>query len=163
MYKYFSAIYRQKYNLHFQPFIDLFVGGFLERPDRSSILGPVFTCILTDTFARLKVGDRFFYDYNHDENTKFTLEQLDEIRKASMARIVCDNAEEINEIQPQIFKKSGFSKLNDLVSCDNTDRIPQLDLSKFLSEDDEEESESVTESGSGFGIESDFNNDDYVE
>ena len=23
MYKYFSAIYRQKYNLHFQPFIEL--------------------------------------------------------------------------------------------------------------------------------------------
>ena len=32
--------------------IDLYVGGFLERPHRDSILGPTFKCIIADTFAR---------------------------------------------------------------------------------------------------------------
>ena len=111
--------------------IDLFVGGFLERPYKGSILGPVFTCILSDTFARLKVGDRFFYDLGLDQNTMFSTRQLSEIRKASMARIVCDNAEQINEIQPQVFKKSGFSKLNEAVFCEDLNVIPKLDLRYF--------------------------------
>merc|ERR1712111_49580 len=46
--------------------IDLFVGGFLETPHEDSILGPVFKCIIGDTFARLKYGDRFFYDLGNE-------------------------------------------------------------------------------------------------
>jgi peroxidase len=32
--------------------IDLYVGGFLERKHRDSILGPTFKCLIADTFAR---------------------------------------------------------------------------------------------------------------
>ena len=28
-------------------------------------MGPVFKCIIGDTFARLKLGDRFFYDLSN--------------------------------------------------------------------------------------------------
>ena len=44
--------------------IDLFVGGLLEQPSKASraIVGDTFLCILGDQFARLKKGDRFFYD-----------------------------------------------------------------------------------------------------
>ena len=42
--------------------VDLFVGGILERHRGGGILGPTFRCIVGDTFARLKLGDRFFYD-----------------------------------------------------------------------------------------------------
>ena len=42
--------------------IDLYVGGFLEAAHGDSILGPVFKCIIGDQFARLKKGDRYFYD-----------------------------------------------------------------------------------------------------
>ena len=51
--------------------IDLYVGGFLERRHTDSILGPVFKCIIADTFARLKIGDRFFYDLGLDQRTMF--------------------------------------------------------------------------------------------
>ena len=39
--------------------IDLFVGGFLEQRDLDAILGPVFRCIVADTFEKLKFGDRY--------------------------------------------------------------------------------------------------------
>ena len=51
--------------------IDLFVGGFLEHPHQDSLIGPVFKCIIGDQFARLKIGDRFFYDLGVDTNTMF--------------------------------------------------------------------------------------------
>ena len=38
--------------------IDLFVGGFLEQRDTEAVLGPIFRCIVGDTFERLKFGDR---------------------------------------------------------------------------------------------------------
>ena len=43
--------------------IDLFVGGFLEQREQrdhlDAILGPVFRCIVADTFEKLKFGDRY--------------------------------------------------------------------------------------------------------
>ena len=77
--------------------IDLFVGGFLERSVDDSLLGPTFKCIVGDQFARLKLGDRFFYDLGLDDNTRFTPDQLREIRKTSMARIICDNTDTIHK------------------------------------------------------------------
>ncbi len=46
-------------------------------------------------FARLKLGDRFFYDLGLDPNTRFSEQQLQEIRKTSMARILCDNTDTV--------------------------------------------------------------------
>ena len=118
---------------------DLFVGGFLEEPHQDSILGPVFKCIIGDTFARLKLGDRFFYDLDNEglnmspdaRNTlRFTRGQLREIRKVSMARILCDNTEQLAEIQPQVFQKIGSSVANILRPCNSRD-IPKLNLNEF--------------------------------
>ena len=60
--------------------VDLYVGGFLEAAHEDSILGPVFKCIIGDQFARLKKGDRFFYDLGLDENLAFSLSQLNEVK-----------------------------------------------------------------------------------
>jgi len=51
--------------------IDLYLGGFLEAAHEDSILGPVFKCIIGDQFARLKKGDKFFYDlaWTRDERS----------------------------------------------------------------------------------------------
>ena len=38
--------------------IDLFAAGVDERRDSSAMLGPIFRCIVADTFMRLKLGDR---------------------------------------------------------------------------------------------------------
>ena len=111
--------------------IDLYVGGFLERRHTDSILGPVFKCIIADTFARLKIGDRFFYDLGLDQRTMFSTKQLREIRKVSMARVICDNSEGIDEIQPQAFRASDTSRLNIKVSCQDFNKIPRIDITKF--------------------------------
>ena len=69
---------------------------------------------------------RFWYDLGSDTNIKFSIDQLDEIRKATMARIICDNTKEISEIQTSAFEVS-----NQVVSCQDTTQIPMLDISKF--------------------------------
>lgn len=42
--------------------IDFFVGGMSERPVNNGLLGWTFLCVVGDQFARLKKGDRYFYD-----------------------------------------------------------------------------------------------------
>jgi len=109
--------------------IDLYVGGFLEAAHEDSILGPVFKCIIGDQFARLKKGDRFFYDLGLNRNIAFSQQQLDEVRKTSMARIICDNTDEIDRIQPLAFKMP-TSKANAMRSC-TEDSIPTVNLNMF--------------------------------
>merc|ERR1711988_690100 len=105
--------------------IDLFVGGTLEVSHLDALLGPAFTCIIGDQFLRLKEGDRFYYEHGHDPTTRFSLDLLGEIRKVSMARIICDNTD-IEETQPNVFMidKRG----NRVTNCDN---IPEMDLRVF--------------------------------
>merc|ERR1712018_512055 len=110
---------------------DLYVGGFLEKAHHDSILGPTFKCIVADTFARLKIGDRFFYDLGKDKLTKFSSIQLQEIRKTSMARVLCDNTENVVEMQPQAFKTVGSNKFNIITNCNDKKSIPQMNLKVF--------------------------------
>ena len=42
--------------------IDFFVGGMSEKPVSGGLLGWTFLCVVGDQFARVKKGDRFFYD-----------------------------------------------------------------------------------------------------
>merc|ERR1712226_747795 len=109
--------------------VDLYLGGFLESAHEDSILGPVFKCIIGDQFARLKKGDRFFYDLNVDRNVAFSLQQLDEVRKTSLARIICDNTDELDSIQPLAFKMPA-SRANAVRSCAENS-IPRVNLGVF--------------------------------
>ena len=51
--------------------IDLFLGGLLEQPSKAgrAIVGDTFLCIIGDQFARLKRGDRFFYDLGNQSGS----------------------------------------------------------------------------------------------
>jgi len=56
--------------------IDLFVGMFLEDPGfNGGLVGKTFLCLIGDQFARLKKGDRFFYD-RQGEPGSFTLSNV---------------------------------------------------------------------------------------
>jgi peroxidase len=102
--------------------IDLFIGGIGERALPGAILGPTFVCIVGDQFARLRRGDRFFYE---EVTARFTEAQLDQIRKVSLARVLCDNSDEITIIQPLVFQQASF--LNQRQPC-NSETIPSLDM-----------------------------------
>jgi len=108
--------------------VDLYVGGFLEQPHHDSLVGPVFKCIIGDQFARLKKGDRFFYDLGTDSNVMFSSEELREIRKSSLARLICDNSD-VDRVQPFVLKLP-ISNTNALRSCDE-ESIPRLNLNVF--------------------------------
>lgn len=85
--------------------IDLFIGGIHETPLEDAVVGPTFACIIGDQFVRSKKGDRYFHD-NGNQPHSFSSEQLHTIRRASMARILCDNSDEIRSIQPLAFHLS---------------------------------------------------------
>ncbi|XP_061391455.1 peroxidase [Musca vetustissima] len=106
--------------------VEITVGGSLESHVAGALAGPTFLCILTEQFYRTRVGDRFFFE-NGEKYVGFTPDQLAEIRKASMARLLCDNANNIQSMQQKAFLL--VSPSNPVVPCSN---IPQVDLTKWI-------------------------------
>ena len=109
--------------------VDLYVGGLMERHAAGADLGPTFQCLVGDMFYRLRVGDRFFYD-NANQAGSFGEKQLDELRKASMARLLCDNVGgDFDGVQPMAMLRPD-SRENPIVSC-SSQALPKVDLSIF--------------------------------
>lgn len=108
--------------------IDLFVGGASEIPLSGSIVGPTFNCIIAEQFRRLKDGDRFWYE-NANFPHSFTPEQLDEIKKSTLARILCDAVPNMQKMQPFVMMRSNLD-WNKKVDC-NSNTIPRMDFSKW--------------------------------
>lgn len=102
--------------------IDVWVGGILEDQLPDAKVGPLFKCLLLEQFRRIRDGDRFWYQ----NPGIFRAEQLAQIQQASLARILCDNGDNITRVQPNVFLlpegRNGF------VSCDE---IPYVDLSAW--------------------------------
>lgn len=78
--------------------IDLWTAGIAEYPSDGSMLGPVFSCLMAEQFVIARNGDRFWYE-GDDSLSKFSLEQLTELRKATLAKLICDNSDEVDTVQ----------------------------------------------------------------
>lgn len=114
--------------------IDLFPGGITESPVEGSQMGFTYTCLMTKQFFNLRFGDRFWYERNNPE-TGFTIEQLDQIRHTSLARVYCDNNNSVFFIQGKAFRpKTGKSGDNPVVDCDF---LPMVDLEPFVEKKEE--------------------------
>lgn len=118
--------------------VDFTVGGSLERHVPGTEAGPTFNCILMEQFYRARVGDRYFFESGNSPHP-FTPEQLDEIRKYSLARLVCDNANNIQTMQPQALNFPAHD--NPLTPCDQLpspdyrawqEAVPLHDYSSYL-------------------------------
>ena len=86
--------------------VDLWVGGLAEARVPGGLVGATFACIFAQTFGAIRNGDRFFYENVLDINNPdafFTVEQRDEIEKTSLSRVICDNADNIQQIQADAF------------------------------------------------------------
>ncbi|CAL7938615.1 unnamed protein product [Xylocopa violacea] len=103
--------------------VDLHVGGSLERSVPGTLTGPTFLCIFVRQFYRTRVGDRYWFETD-DSELAFTIEQLNEIRKSSIARLLCDNGDQIRRMQLRGFQQ--VSATNPIMDCDD---IPSIDLS----------------------------------
>jgi peroxidase len=108
--------------------IDLFIAGNYEKKLRDAMVGPVFACIIGEQYRRLKFGDRYWYE-NGNQAGAFTPSQLSEIKRSSLARIICDNGEAVDRIQPLAFLK--HANWNPKVPCE---QIPLLDLRHWQTE-----------------------------
>ena len=84
--------------------VDLWVGGLAEKPLPGGVLGATFACIFAKTFSAIRNGDRFYYNNTDLSNATFTSRQRAAINNASLSRIICDNADNIQEIQPNAFR-----------------------------------------------------------
>nr|ASK06160.1 haem peroxidase [Nilaparvata lugens] len=96
--------------------VDLYTGALSEYPLEGGMLGATLTCLIGDQFKRLKVGDRYWYETSQMPQG-FTPEQLVEIRKTSLAQLICDNADNVTVIQPRVMET--IREGNTRVTCDS--------------------------------------------
>lgn len=77
-------------------------GALLEGPVPGAIVGPTLQCMLQKQFALLRRSDRFWYE-NDLPPSSLTTEQLKEIRKITLAGLLCANTDDFDRIQPKAF------------------------------------------------------------
>lgn len=68
--------------------VDLLAGGLLES-DGKGFFGPTIRCLIKEQFKRFKLGDQFFYT-NRKSPHPFSEKQIDEIRKMTISRLICE-------------------------------------------------------------------------
>ncbi|XP_048209431.1 LOW QUALITY PROTEIN: peroxidasin homolog [Perognathus longimembris pacificus] len=99
--------------------IDLFPALMVEDVVPGSLLGPTLLCLLSTQFRRLRDGDRLWYE----NPGVFSPAQLTQIKQASLARILCDNSDNITHVQADVFRVAEFP--HGYGSCRD---IPRVDL-----------------------------------
>lgn len=109
--------------------IDLWSAGVSERPLPGSMLGPVFSCIIATQLQRARQGDRYWYELP-GQPSSFTPKQLAAIKHSSLSRIICENTDNIENIQlyPMVLQDP---RLNPRMSCKSA-LIPHLDLTPWI-------------------------------
>lgn len=81
--------------------IDLLVGALSENPAMGTVFGPTLSCLFSLQFANLRNSDRFWYE-NDIPPSSLTLDQLQAIRRSSLAGILCA-AGGVRSSQPKAF------------------------------------------------------------
>ncbi|GAU92790.1 hypothetical protein RvY_04828 [Ramazzottius varieornatus] len=106
--------------------IDLYPAGISEFPVGGAIIGPTFACIISEQFWRLRVADRFWYENDLPFPSRFSDAQLAQIRKTTLARILCDSVPGIQSVQLNVFES--ISNSNPRVPCN---QIPTVSFKSW--------------------------------
>ncbi|KAH3832975.1 hypothetical protein DPMN_106271 [Dreissena polymorpha] len=85
--------------------VDLWTGLVTETAVGTSIAGPTMSCLIATQFANLRNGDRFWYETSIAD-LKFTTDQLSELKKVTLARVLCDNLD-VATMPKDVFSTSG--------------------------------------------------------
>ena len=91
---------------------DLFMAGLAEDLVQGAMVGPTFLCLLRDQFTRLRDGDRFYYE----NKGIFSSLQLREIKKTSLAEVMCHNLKGMVSVQKDVFR--AFDIPDFRIACD---------------------------------------------
>lgn len=97
--------------------MDLFILGLAEKPLKGAMLGPTFICLLAHQFQKVmknrrftfffvqtKKGDHFWVGHRM-QAFAFSDQQLAELRKTTLAQIICANTD-LDQIQPRPFQSA---------------------------------------------------------
>nr|XP_040238911.2 peroxidase-like [Anopheles coluzzii] len=102
--------------------VELAVAGALENHrEAGATVGPTFLCILLEQFRRTRTGDRFFFE--NGVGAGFDASQLGELRKATIARLLCDNTEGLRRMQPNAFLLPEADGGNAPAACDELPEV----------------------------------------
>jgi peroxidase len=82
--------------------VDLFMGGLAEAHSPGAAVGPTFAAIIADEFARVRAGDRFFW-----QNEGFDAQTSAMIASTTLATLIRRNTTTTN-IQSDVFVEAAF-------------------------------------------------------
>ncbi|XP_068221622.1 chorion peroxidase-like [Palaemon carinicauda] len=82
-----------------------------ETPLEGAVIGKTLSCLVADQFARLKTGNRLYWEH---ETSMLTEEQKMWVKKSSLARLLCNNLPIVN-VPTNAFLP--VSDTNPIVSC----------------------------------------------
>ncbi|KAM5298287.1 LOW QUALITY PROTEIN: putative oxidoreductase PXDNL [Ctenodactylus gundi] len=99
--------------------IDLWPALMVEDLIPGARVGPTLLCLLVTQFQRLRDGDRFWYE----NPGVFTPAQLTQLKQVSLGRVLCDNGDNIQQVQADVFVKAQYPQ--DFLSCSE---VPKMDL-----------------------------------
>ncbi|XP_047019084.1 peroxidase-like [Helicoverpa zea] len=105
--------------------VELMVAIYSERLMPGTWIGPTLYCIMVHNLLLWRRSDKFFFEHG-DFPAALTIPQLTEVRKTSIARVLCDSGDDVKHIQPAAFFRQG--PWNKPVSCKE---IPGIDLNKW--------------------------------
>ncbi|KAG5834782.1 hypothetical protein ANANG_G00265220 [Anguilla anguilla] len=102
--------------------IDVWLGGVAEPFVPGGRVGPLFGCLITTQFQKIRQGDRLWWQ----NKGVFTSRQRASIARVSLARIICDNTG-IRDVpgDPFLYRPRGSGYAN----CDT---IPAFDLTPWI-------------------------------
>lgn len=112
---YYSRLYKSVHD------IDLWSGGVSEIPRDGAVVGPTFAAMIGYQFSQIKNGDRFWFE-NMNQPSSFTEQQLREIKKFSLARLLCINSDGVQLIQRKALRLP-HQIYNPLMSCKDLNDI----------------------------------------
>jgi peroxidase len=95
--------------------IDLFTGGLSEPTVPDGLVGKTFGCIIATQFKRLRKCDRYWYE-TPDHSIGFTPSQLTEIKKVTLASLICRNRDVLTPLQRTVFDLPN-EEANPIMEC----------------------------------------------
>ncbi|XP_037953022.1 chorion peroxidase-like [Teleopsis dalmanni] len=109
--------------------VDVYTGALSEPPMEGAIFGPLLTCMVSDQFLRLKMGDSHWYERKIGPQ-RFTKDQLREIYKTLLSEIICRNSDSLQKIRKYVMEKRKEIP-NVYVYCSE---MPSFNFSLWVSE-----------------------------
>ncbi|KAH8419210.1 hypothetical protein KR222_010706 [Zaprionus bogoriensis] len=95
--------------------VDVYTGAVSEPPLEGAIFGPLLSCLVSDQFMRLKLGDSHWYERKIGPQ-RFSRAQLAEIYKSSLAAVICRNSDGIRRVRQHVMERHSTAG-NRYVNC----------------------------------------------